>query len=132
MEVETWPLAHRPESVGIARQIARSLLECWEMDSDQADAVLLVVSELVTNSIEHAEPPVTLHLYRERIGWRVWVGITDGGPTHQGARTMGQDDEHGRGLVIVRALATAHGSRAHAKGTTHWAHLPIRTKSRPA
>ncbi|WP_406205135.1 ATP-binding protein [Streptomyces decoyicus] len=120
-------LAHRPEAVGHARRIAQSVLDAWGIDDDAAHSVLLVVSELVTNAVEHAQPPLALHLYRENTGLRVWVGLTDGGPSARaGAWTSScAHDEHGRGLTIIEALAAAHGADSHAGGTTHWARLPV-------
>ncbi|MCX5233236.1 ATP-binding protein [Streptomyces sp. NBC_00233] len=101
-------------------------LHASEFDAElDGDAVLLVVSELVTNAVEHAAPPLALHLHRERAGSRVWVGVTDGGPAVQeGAWTAScADDEHGRGLTIVDTLAESHGTRTHSSGTTHWARI---------
>ncbi|MGW3013104.1 ATP-binding protein [Streptomyces sp. NPDC001219] len=122
----TCRLAHRPESVGHARRIVGSLLHRWQVTEDAAASVLLVVSELVTNAVEHAQPPLALHVLREQTGRRVWVGITDGGPSpHKGAWAAScAQDEHGRGLDIVDTLATAHGTRSHEDGATHWARLP--------
>src|SRR5512147_189647 len=74
----TRALEHRPEAAGAARAITRAVLEDWDVDQDSAESVLLVVSELVTNAVEHAVPPVALHLHlhRERAGDQVWVGVT--------------------------------------------------------
>ncbi|MFI8294185.1 ATP-binding protein [Streptomyces sp. NPDC085614] len=121
----TKALAHRPESVGEARHAARAVLEAWRMGGEPTDAVVLVVSELVTNAVEHAQAPLSLHLHREYSGGRVWVGVTDGGPaSHDGAWTSScAEDEHGRGLGIIEMLADAHGTRTHACGNTHWARL---------
>lgn len=120
----TWPLEHRPEAVGEARRIARAVLEDWQIEEDAAQPVLLVVSELVTNAVEHAEPPVALHLRWERRR-RVWVGITDGGPAESdGDWTLSCEDcEHGRGLAVVDVLTTDHGSSADGDRVTHWARL---------
>ncbi|MGW2025255.1 ATP-binding protein [Streptomyces decoyicus] len=120
-------LAHRPEAVGHARRIVQSVLNAWCIDDDAAHSVLLVVSELVTNAVEHAQPPLALHLRREKTGLRVWVGITDGGPSaRDGAWTAScAPDEHGRGLAVIEALAAAHGADSHAGGTTHWARLSV-------
>ncbi|WP_369276480.1 ATP-binding protein [Streptomyces sp. R11] len=124
-EGSTWTLEHRPEAAGHARQIVHSTLEGWRVFGEEAQAVLLVVSELVANAIQHAHPPLTLHLYRERVGQRLWVGITDGGPASPAPRAFaGQDDEHGRGLHIIDALTTAHGTHPHGEGATHWARMP--------
>ncbi|MFF8847655.1 ATP-binding protein [Streptomyces sp. NPDC015127] len=116
-------LEHRPQAAGAARHAAHRALERWGMDSD---AVLLVVSELVTNAVEHAEPPLALHLHRERAGSRVWVGVTDGGPAEtEGTWTAScADDEHGRGITIVDTIADVHGTRTHGGGATHWARIP--------
>ncbi|MGW1729211.1 ATP-binding protein [Streptomyces sp. NPDC002306] len=115
------------EAAGTARHSARTVLEGWQVSQDATDVVLLVVSELVTNAVEHAEPPLALHLHREHAGNHVWVGVTDGGPALQDdahATSTCPADEHGRGLAIVDAVADAHGTRTHSGGVIHWASLP--------
>jgi anti-sigma regulatory factor (Ser/Thr protein kinase) len=121
-----WRLEHRPEAVGSARQLARTALAGWGASGDEMDAAVLVVSELVTNAVEHAEPPLVLHLHRQHADHRVWVGVTDGGPAAQAGAWSSScaPDEHGRGLNLVEALAQAHGMRRHEGGTTHWARIP--------
>lgn len=120
----TRDLEHAPRSVGRARQLTRKFLG-WS-DTDAAEGVVLVVSELVTNAIEHAQPPVMLHLHRETAGNRVWVGVSDGGPAFEEGAWISScaDSEHGRGLSIVDTLADSHGTRHFPNGTvTHWARL---------
>lgn len=121
----TWPLPHRPEAPAAARHSIETILHDWHVDSETADAAVLVVSELVTNAVEHAQPPLALHVHRERSGSRVWVGVTDGGPApHDGAWTSScTADEHGRGMDIVDMLTEAHGTHNHPHGATHWARL---------
>lgn len=121
------PLVHRAEAVAHARRIVGSMLSIWQVGEGAAESVLLVVSELVTNAIEHAQPPLALHLRRERADLRVWVGITDGGPaTREGAWAAScSQEERGRGLCIVDALATAHGTHDRCGRITHWARLPV-------
>ncbi|MEV6332413.1 ATP-binding protein [Streptomyces sp. NPDC051909] len=121
----TRALEHRPEAACDARHAAQAILETWQVDAETADRVVLVVSELVTNAIEHAQAPLFLHLHREHAGSRVWVGVTDGGPApHDGPWTSScTEDEHGRGLGIISTLADAHGTRNHTHGATHWARL---------
>ncbi|MFD8079661.1 ATP-binding protein [Streptomyces sp. NPDC059718] len=123
----SWVLEHRPEAAGAARRVIRAVLDGWQVGADAAESVVLVVSELVTNAVEHAEPPVILHLHREPAGRQVWVGVTDGGPaaTDGGWTTSCTGAEHGRGLDIVDTLTTGHGTRTYPGGrATHWARLP--------
>ncbi|MGW1161982.1 ATP-binding protein [Streptomyces sp. NPDC002519] len=119
----TWLLPHRPEAAGRARRRARSFLERRRMDQPTIDRVLLLVSELVTNAVEHARPPIMLHL---RVGpRRIRVEVTDGGPARSQAAWTAScgPDEHGRGLCVIDEIATAHGdSRGHHR-TLHWADL---------
>ncbi|MFD5393204.1 ATP-binding protein [Streptomyces sp. NPDC127097] len=122
-------LAHHPQAVRQARQMVRSWLQQlqqWQLAEDAAASVVLVVSELVTNAVQHTRPPLALHVRLEHAGLRVWVGITNGGPSaRKGAWAASPDqDEHGRGMDIVGALATAYGTRNHEDGTTRWARLP--------
>ncbi|MEU8735545.1 ATP-binding protein [Streptomyces tendae] len=122
----TQPLEHRPEAAGAARAITSAVLEDWHVGQKVGQAVLLVVSELVTNAVEHALPPVALHLHRERTGGHVWVGVTDGGLAHDKGEWTSSctQEEHGRGLAVIAVLAASHGIRTHPGNTaTHWARL---------
>ncbi|NNJ06203.1 ATP-binding protein [Streptomyces sp. PKU-MA01144] len=119
-------IAHRPEAAGTARHTTKAVLDSWHVRLETADAVLMVVSELVTNAVEHARPPLMLHLHREEDDGRVCIEVTDNGPApHDGPWTSScAADEHGRGLAIVDALTEAHGTHGVEGGrTTHWAHL---------
>ncbi|MFF8848258.1 ATP-binding protein [Streptomyces sp. NPDC015127] len=87
--------------------------------------MLLVVSELVTNAIEHALPPLRLHLAVDEGNHAVRVEVTDGGPAgREGAWAAScEPDEHGRGMKIVDRIALAHGVRVHSNGSLRWAVL---------
>ncbi|WP_017237487.1 ATP-binding protein [Streptomyces sp. SS] len=120
-----WELAHQPESAGTARRVTRAVLIEWGRDEDTIDQALLVVSELVANAVEHALPPIALHLDRTEPGDTLRIEVDDGGPAAQeGTWTAScAADEHGRGLGIVALLATAHGCREGDDGATYWALL---------
>jgi serine/threonine-protein kinase RsbW len=111
-----------PEAVGVARQLVRSLLgdQCQD-----ADAVVLCVSELVTNAVTHslsAAPGGTLalcmHIGRAEI--RVQVGDSGGPTAPQLMGDVGPDSERGRGLQLVAALAASWGSASSPDGRITW------------
>ncbi|MFD3583091.1 ATP-binding protein [Streptomyces sp. NPDC058683] len=118
-----WPLTHHPEAAGEARQITKEVLARWQVANEPADSVLLTVSELVTNAVEHAEPPLNLRLSHDLRTHRVHIEVSDGGP----AATDGDwaagctPEEHGRGLEIIGFLTTAHGNRLERGHAIHWA-----------
>ncbi|MFE7529823.1 ATP-binding protein [Kitasatospora sp. NPDC057542] len=118
-----WPLAHRPEAAGEARRIAEAVLAQWRVTEEAADSVLLTVSELVTNAVEHAEPPVSFELNRDPGARRVHIEVSDGGPAAaDGDWAAGcAPDEHGRGLWIIDQLTAAHGHREEPGHAVHWA-----------
>ncbi|WP_329319852.1 ATP-binding protein [Streptomyces sp. NBC_01262] len=120
-------MAHGPRAPREARRIARGVLEeAWRVGGETVDAMLLVVSELVTNAVEHARPHLSLRLHREHADRRIWISLTDGGPAaREGAWTAScAADEHGRGMAVIAALSAAHGTSTHPDGrATHWACL---------
>ena len=118
-----WRLAHRPEAAGEAREITKQVLARWQVADEPADTVLLTVSELVTNAVVHAKPPLNLKLSRDLGTHRVHIEVSDGGPsaTDGHRATGGTPEEHGRGLAIVDHLTTAHGNRQESGRAVHWA-----------
>lgn len=121
----TWTLPHRPEAAGRAREIADTFLTAERVDPRTADRVLLVVSELVTNAVEHARPPMALSMRHDPAARHVLVEVADGGPARRHGEWAAScsDGEHGRGLHIVELVAAAHGNRPTAEGAVHWADL---------
>ncbi|MFJ9753124.1 ATP-binding protein [Streptomyces chartreusis] len=121
-------LDHGSHSVSYARRSAQQVLTSWQIRGDSADAVILVVSELVTNAVKYAQPPLIVRLRHERTSHQVWVGVCDGGPVPYDAVKTSQcdHDEHGRGLAIIETLASAWGTLTHSDGhITRWANLSI-------
>lgn len=120
-----WTLAHRPEAAREARRISEEALKHWPVPRDTADLVLLVVSELVTNAVEHARPPLGFALRRDLGTGRVRVEVTDGGPAALEGEWAAScsNGEHGRGLNIIDIVAAAHGDRQEVGRATHWADL---------
>ncbi|MGW1304692.1 ATP-binding protein [Streptomyces sp. NPDC002514] len=118
-----WPLPHCPEAASDARRITKQLLAEWGVADGAADSVLLTVSELVTNAVEHGLAPVTFGLSRDSSTRQVHIEVADGGPAVAGRDwgADGADGEHGRGLTIVDHLTAAHGDRREPGHATYWA-----------
>ncbi len=123
-----------PASVPHARREARKLLAGWLTEADEAlaDAALLALSELVTNSVRHAAitsplADVVLTLTPEVL----IIAVHDLHPAIPAPRSKAHaDGGGGRGLAIVAALAEEAGGElrvvadADALGKTSTVRLP--------
>ena len=85
------------------------------------DDVLLLVSEMVTNAVRYAAPPVRLEL--QAGDEDVVVAVCDGSPEHPRQREAGDDAEGGRGMLLVDLLTADHGVRTGPPGKAVWARL---------
>ena len=86
-----------------------------------ADELAIVVSELVTNAVRHAAPP--MHLEIQAGTDRVTVAVADGSPSLPVPRQASADAEGGRGLPMIDLLAAETGVRPSPPGKTVWAAL---------
>jgi anti-sigma regulatory factor (Ser/Thr protein kinase) len=109
--------ASDPVCVGRTRRITTAFLGLWNVRGPLADNIVLVVSELVSNAVEHGEGDVGLRVqYPDN---DVRIEVTDGSPTPARMRPAGDDDESGRGLLLVTVLARKWG--VTNDGRTTWA-----------
>jgi anti-sigma regulatory factor (Ser/Thr protein kinase) len=115
--VATWDVASHPSAVAEVRKNATGQLEEWGL-TDAVFVTELIVSELVTNAIRHAEPPVQLRLIHDR---NLICEVSDGSGTAPHMRRARTYDEGGRGLLLVAQLAERWGTRPTTKGKTIWA-----------
>lgn len=122
-------LPHHPTAAGTARRHARQVLADWGIgNADEVYDTLLVVSELVTNAVEHALPPIALRLevtFAADGSTRLHADVTDGGPAPcDGAWTTScAADEHGRGRQIIAVLTECTSAERCNRGATHGATL---------
>ncbi|MFJ3812549.1 ATP-binding protein [Streptomyces sp. NPDC090073] len=122
------PLPHDATAAGTARRHAREVLAGWGIEEEELFDALLVVSELVTNAVEHALPPIALHLRITAAAdgsTMLHADVIDGGAAAQeGAWTRNcAADEHGRGQQIVAALAESTTEQHCNRGVNHGATL---------
>ncbi|MFE7438995.1 ATP-binding protein [Streptomyces chartreusis] len=103
------------------RRRVRTFLSSRQVPETIVEKAVLVVSELVTNAVIHAVPPISLHVHSGR-QFRTRIEVQDGGPRTD-PRATEAEDEHGRGLQIVAAECDRHGRTASVQGVTHWAEV---------
>jgi anti-sigma regulatory factor (Ser/Thr protein kinase) len=89
--------------------------------AELSDDVALIVSEMVTNAVRHAEPPVAVEV--ESSDDQVLVAVCDGSSSTPLVRNVDEDEEGGRGMMLVDLLAAEHGVRRQPPGKTVWARI---------
>jgi anti-sigma regulatory factor (Ser/Thr protein kinase) len=90
---------------------------------ERASSIIQVTSELAANAVEHAGPPVELRAYAT--AQRLVVQTTDRSALPPVRRQSGREDERGRGLALVAALADTWGVRLGLGGKTTWAEFRV-------
>lgn len=116
-----------PSGPSQARAAAADCARELGLDESTSDDVLLLVSEMVTNAVRHAEPPVGLEIEVDEDA--VVVVVRDGSPSEPVARDAAPDAEGGRGMMLVDLLTDEHGVRPQPPGKVVWARLRRRPES---
>ncbi|MGV9558275.1 SpoIIE family protein phosphatase [Streptomyces sp. NPDC003522] len=120
-DVVSWEVPVDPAAVADVRARATRQVEAWGL-GDLAMTTELVVSELVTNAIRHAVPPIRLRLLRDA---RLTCEVCDASSTAPRLRHARSTDEGGRGLFLVAQLAHRWGARYTPGGKIIWAEQEI-------
>lgn len=90
-------------AVPLLRALSRRILSGWKIPEPVIDDVELAASELATNALIHTPGPVRVRLAHR--GGTVRLDVADTSARHPAPAVPGADADHGRGLVIVAALA---------------------------
>lgn len=119
MEVPTLGiLAPDPRSPAEARRLVRAAL-AGTMASDALDQVLLAVSELATNAVEHAATAFEVRVIV--LDGVVRVEIADGSDVQPvGGADPGPSAVTGRGLLLVGRIADRWGVEPERGGKVVW------------
>ncbi|PCG85791.1 hypothetical protein CIB93_11760 [Streptomyces sp. WZ.A104] len=117
----TVTLPSDPASVSSARRYVASTLADWGLpdDTEFADTVRLIISELATNAVQHTfgqSPTFTVDLRLER-DEELRLGVTDSHPRWPQRLPAAVRQDNGRGMVIIRALAKECGGRLQVTPT---------------
>jgi len=119
--VVAWDLPSDPAVVSTARSLVTRQLTAWDM-SEATFTTELIASELVTNAIRYAKPPVRLRLIRSHV---LTCEVSDGSSTSPRLRHARTTDEGGRGLLLVARCSERWGTRYTEDGKTVWVEQSI-------
>ncbi|KQX36143.1 ATP-binding protein [Streptomyces anulatus] len=132
-----WAFPAEPGSVRSARHAVRGALGSWGLDAAVGDLAVLLVSELVTNSLRYASGPIGVRLVQSHADGDLpladrspaapvlLVEVSDPLPDPPTERSAGPDDEGGRGLQLVACSARRWGTRRGKSGKTVWFELAL-------
>ena len=120
-------LPAEPASAGAARRFVRSTLREWRLGVFEEIACLLV-SELVTNAVLHANSVSVVSIYFDAETLR--VEVRDASPASVQPRSYSPEAGTGRGLLLVQALAALWGSSSDSEGKRVWFELDAAALSR--
>ncbi|WP_093799255.1 ATP-binding protein [Streptomyces sp. Wb2n-11] len=127
-----WSFPAEPGAVRTARHAVRDALRAWDLPDTVGDVTVLLVSELVTNSLRYASGPIGVRLLRPAAdghppGTRpvLVVEVSDPLPDPPLERAAAPDDEGGRGLQLVACSARRWGTRRGRTGKTVWFELVL-------
>ena len=134
---DRWPrqsfleLGAYPSAVPCARLHTRQILWEWRLTS-LSDSGELLATELMTNAVKISrEQPVRLWLLADRT--RLVILVWDSSPLPPVPMSIGDDDENGRGLLLVETLSTQwnwYFPPPETGGKVVWALIHVELRSR--
>ncbi|MDP9607983.1 ATP-binding protein [Streptomyces demainii] len=121
---QTFPCA--PSTAELGRELVREVLGVWHLGG-LADRAALIVTELIANASRHTSCSEIRLTVARPDATRLRVGVVDREPARLPILSQAaDDDESGRGLLLVDAVADCwgydlHGSRRRPWGKEVWA-----------
>lgn len=109
-----------PQSIARARSFVGSILASWDLE-DLSDVAILLVSELASNAVEHAQSDFGI-----RVGLdppHLLVEVHDRSTQPPILHIPRPADSRRRGIMIVEALAARWGYRPTEEGKVVWFRL---------
>jgi anti-sigma regulatory factor (Ser/Thr protein kinase) len=114
MAASSTELPPTPDAPRLARRVTMSTLTELGCSPEAVETAQLLVSELVTNTFEHAATPASLRLLLD--GDEVLVEVEDGDPTPPRLLRPEHDALGGRGMALVDSLASNWGFAVRLDG----------------
>ena len=123
----TMAIEPNPTAVRTSRRLVADAM--GPVDEDVFDRALLCASELVTNAIEHAEPPAGLRVSVD--GRTVRIEVDDSTEQLPTIRHPDETSVRGRGMLIVQRCSDRWGIVSRPGGKTVWCELSLAEVQRP-
>ena len=118
-----WAVWRLPDAVMHARRFTARTLRSWQV-AQEADSVLLVVSELVTNALVHTQGEVRLDL--TLAGDRLRVAVSDSSPRAPvKPASIDWEATGSRGLLLVEGMTASWGSVPLSGGKQVWGEIAL-------
>jgi anti-sigma regulatory factor (Ser/Thr protein kinase) len=113
-----------PTSVSIpaARHLVLELLRAWDVPHDRDDAALLV-TELVSNVVDHVGGEANLTLELQLSDRWLRIGVVDGSSIRPVVQELSMERPRGRGMRMVQQIADRWGADDHLGGKRVWFEL---------
>lgn len=123
-------LPRHARSVGRARALLREQATSWKLPDEVTETAVLLLSELMTNAYRHAKVSPGREIWARCVlngDGRLHVSVTDASDTLPTPREASLEDETGRGIALVAALADDWGAapRPCGIGKTVWFELKL-------
>ena len=109
-------------SVPTSRHLVLELLRAWDVPHDREDAALLV-TELVTNVVDHVGGEANLTLELQLSDRWLRIGVVDGSSIRPVVQELSMDRPRGRGMRMVQQIADRWGADDHLGGKRVWFEL---------
>ncbi|MFJ2019614.1 ATP-binding protein [Streptomyces nodosus] len=115
-----------PAAANAARHKVMTAIRGWDVafDAKALDTAELVVSELITNAVQHAaNGPATVSVALD--GSVLSVEVCDANRALPRPGLPGAGEESGRGLFLVAAMADRYGAEPTPTGKRSWAEITV-------
>ncbi|WP_329177304.1 ATP-binding protein [Streptomyces sp. NBC_01477] len=117
-----------PASVPAARRRVNELTTGWglRLDEDSSTALTTVVSEMVTNALQHSGgQEFTVKVKASPATRRILVEVHDDSSALPRTLPATDDAEYGRGMWLINQLAATSGAELTKHGKRVWASVAI-------
>ena len=110
------------DSIPAARHLVLELLRAWDVPHDRDDAALLV-TELVSNVVDHVGGEANLTLELQLSDRWLRIGVVDGSSIRPVVQELSMERPRGRGMRMVQQIADRWGADDHLGGKRVWFEL---------